>query len=130
MEGRRFGNSGENGERRRQMLRVHQSFFDAILSGTKTAELRPARNSYAEIKVGDEVQFVSNQSGESVIMCITGVERYEDLDDVLARADISAIAPGMSPEQAESTAGQMFKRAMKEPGFSGFFVFHFERIDQ
>jgi ASC-1-like (ASCH) protein len=92
-------------------LRVHQVYYEDILTGKKTAELRPARSSYQSMAPGDHVQFECNQDGRKIEVEITDVRLYKSLDEVGDNEDISKIAPGMDHQSALRKARQLFRRA-------------------
>jgi len=111
-----------NPEKPKKEFRIHKRWFEEILSGAKTIELRPARDSYRMIAVGDMVIFRCNQDDRTVEAKITGFREYETLEDVSEYEDVSRIAPGMSSENVIFEARKLFRKARE----SGFMVFEFE----
>lgn len=89
---------------------LKERFFEYVVSGSKTTELRVAFESFSRIKVGDKVVFKSGD-GRSIRVEITDVTKYHDLDEVLRSADISKLVPNMSKEQIQKAAPTIFSEA-------------------
>ena len=96
-------------ERHREMY-LKSVFFEYVVSGSKTTELRVAFEAFSHIKVDDKVVFKSGD-GRSIQVEITDVTKYHDLDEVLRSADISKLVPNMSKEQIQKAASIIFSEA-------------------
>ena len=117
----------ENIQEQPREIYLKEQFFELILSGLKTAELRVAFGSFANIKAGDEIIFKSG-GGKSVNVEITNIKEYQDLDEVLQSEDVSKIAPNMSAEQIQKIAPTIFSEA--DVTKYGLVLFEFVKIEQ
>ncbi len=111
-------------ERPREMY-LKERFFEYVVSGSKTTELRVAFESFSRIKVGDEVIFKSGD-GRSVKVEIIDVRKYHNLDEVLQSADVSKLVPNMTKEQIRKVAPTIFSEA--EVKRYGLVLFSFKII--
>ena len=109
-----------------KVLFVQKKFFSQIESGEKTAELRVAFSFFTQIKPGFILEFRTGGVKESIRVRVGEVRRYDALDEVLARENVSKIAPGMSPEGITSESSRLFNS--KDIEKYGLIVIDFEKV--
>ena len=72
-------------------MNLQQRFFDYIKNGTKRIELRLFDEKRQKIKVGDTIEF-SSQEGESFEAEVVDLLRYDSFEKLFADYDISILA--------------------------------------
>ena len=66
-----------------------------IKQGTKTVEGRPNRNTFAQMKTGDKIEFFNKELNESFMAVITGVNHYKTFEEMIRSAGLESVLPGI-----------------------------------
>lgn len=113
-------------ERPTREIYLKENFFQDIVSGLKTLELRVAFHSFSDINVGDMIIFKSGK-GEAIEVEITDVRKYTSLNEVMQTEDVSKLAPGMSDEQINKISKTIFSEA--DIKNYGLVLFEFKKVE-
>ena len=63
-------------------MRLHNSPFKLIKSGTKTIELRLNDEKRQLIKVGDSIKFINRVTEEEMVTLVKGLHYYDSFDEL------------------------------------------------
>jgi len=77
-------------------LSLRQEYFDAIKSGSKTAEGRPNSSKFKDLKPGMDICFRSTITNETIICSIQGMHVYTNFADMLHQEGIDTMLPGVA----------------------------------
>lgn len=77
-------------------IRVKQRFFDDIMSGRKTREVRVGYDHILTIQPGERIK-LSTHTNASIVR-VEAIYRYRSFKEMLARQDAGSIAPGLGAE--------------------------------
>ena len=75
---------------------IYKRYFDLIVSGEKTTEIRVNDSSRKRLKAGDLLRFTCRD--EEVLTRITRVSRYADFEEMFDREPVSSVNPTASRE--------------------------------
>lgn len=125
--GRRYENDNDGLPETPELrsIYVRRKFFELILQGRKTAELRVGFPTFKAIKSGDRISF-SSGNGEMVEVEITGIRAYSSVSDVLRSEDLNKLVPGLSKADAGIAAKAIFSES--DILEHGLLFFEFQKI--
>jgi ASC-1-like (ASCH) protein len=70
---------------------IYRSYFDLIVSGRKTIEIRVNDSSRRKIKVGSLIRF--RCQGDEVLTRVTAVNRYASFEEMFDHQDVASVNP-------------------------------------
>ncbi len=80
-----------------RVMRIYRKYFDLMVSGQKTIEVRVGHARMRRIRPGQLLRFVCE--GSSLLMRAVAVREYLSFDELFEKEDIMAINPTSSKEQ-------------------------------
>ncbi|MBI5303325.1 MAG: hypothetical protein HY868_14415 [Chloroflexi bacterium] len=92
-------------------LWLKDAYLQMILAGCKTIKVRVAYSNIARLQVGDQLRL----NGQHTFV-ITRIARYASFDELRAREDVDAIAPGFSHEELGATLRALYPREKESLG--------------
>lgn len=77
--------------------RVHVSlpWYTLIKEGKKTVEGRPNRKDFAQMKVGDRIEFFNKELNENFMVEITNVTHHKSFEEMISSNGIDNVLPGI-----------------------------------
>lgn len=75
--------------------RETDDIFNAVKSGRKTIETRPASSRIRNLKKGDKLILVSKDTGTEIVKQVKDIRVYESLEKMSKKEDFSKIFPGV-----------------------------------
>lgn len=78
-------------------MRIKRPYFDAIMAGTKTLEVRVGYDSIKRLKAGELLQLETSQKSD--VVRIKAVRVYRDFADMLAAEDWKQIVPQVNTRE-------------------------------
>jgi ASC-1-like (ASCH) protein/mannose-6-phosphate isomerase-like protein (cupin superfamily) len=77
--------------------KVHVSlpWFTLIKEGKKTVEGRPNRKDFAQMKVGDKIEFFNKELNENFMAEITNVSHHKTFEEMIKSNGIDNVLPGI-----------------------------------
>ncbi len=80
-----------------KMWKVHVSlpWYTLIKQGKKTVEGRPNRNTFAQMELGDKIEFSNKELNESFMAEIIGVNHYTTFEQMIKSAGLEFVLPGI-----------------------------------
>ena len=95
------------GEKTMRTMRIKQRFYNLILSGKKTLEVRVGYGAINSIKVGEHIRLMTNAEGSEVK--VKNIRRYKAFEEMLKMESWSSIAPdAKSCEEVLSLLKQIY----------------------
>jgi len=88
---------------RTKTLWIRDEYLQQILEGRKTIEVRVAYKNVARLQPGDRLLLNDRHPYQ-----VRRVGRYADFDELLAREDAAAIAPGLAADELLSTLRTLY----------------------
>ncbi|MEI7918620.1 MAG: GNAT family N-acetyltransferase [Candidatus Saccharibacteria bacterium] len=105
-------------------MRIGCAYYDAIVAGTKTIEVRLARSEYKHYKVDELIQFEVT-SKPPVLVRIKAIRLYNDLQSAVNYEVWSKIIPEVN---TRVEALRELRKMMPDSEGAGFYVFEFEVV--
>ena len=68
-------------------MRLHNDPFNKIKAGTKTVELRLNDEKRQKIKIGDNIEFTSRVTGESILTEVINIYKYSSFEELYKHFD-------------------------------------------
>ena len=68
-------------------MRLHDGPFNKIKEGTKTIELRLNDEKRQKIKIGDNIEFTSRVTGESILTEVINIYKYSSFEELYKHFD-------------------------------------------
>jgi ASC-1-like (ASCH) protein len=88
---------------RTKTLWIRDEYLQQILEGGKTVEVRVAYKNIARLQLGDRLLLNDRHPFR-----VRRIGRYADFDELLAREDAAAIAPGLTADELLSTLRTLY----------------------
>lgn len=87
-------------------MNLHNAPFEKIKSGAKTVEMRLYDERRKNIKVGDNILFTNNTTGEQLCVQVTKMEVFADFQELYANYD--KISIGYEPSEIANPSDMYF----------------------
>ena len=84
--------------------------FQAIKTGDKTIETRPATAKYQAIQKGDELSLLSLESGEEITKIVDWIHYYQTIEEMAKKEEVNKIVPGVKTAEELIEVFEEFKR--------------------
>lgn len=68
-------------------MRLHNSPFNLIKSGTKTIELRLNDEKRSLIKIGDRIEFTNRVNEEKIVVSVVNLHKYDSFEELYKHFD-------------------------------------------
>ena len=94
-----------------KVLWIKNEYLQMILAGRKTIEVRVAYSNLTCLRPGDQLRLNDQHT-----FAITRIGRYADFDELLAREQPAAIAPGLAREKLLTTLRALYPREKESLG--------------
>jgi ASC-1-like (ASCH) protein/mannose-6-phosphate isomerase-like protein (cupin superfamily) len=80
-----------------EIWKVHVSlpWYELIKQGKKTVEGRPNRNTFAQMKIGDQIEFSNKELNENFMAEITNVTHHKTFEEMIRTNGIDNVLPGI-----------------------------------
>lgn len=78
-------------------MNLNDGPFDRIKEGTKTVELRLYDEKRQKLKVGDQIEFTSRSTQETIVVEIVGLSKYQSFKELYN--DFNKISLGYSEDE-------------------------------
>jgi len=80
-----------------QVWKVHVSlpWYTLIKEGSKTVEGRPNRSTFAQMKIGDKIEFFNKELNENFMVEITNVSHHKTFEEMIKTNGIDNVLPGI-----------------------------------
>ena len=85
---------------------IYKRYFDLIVSGRKTTEIRVNDSSRRKIKVGSLIRF--RCQGEEVLTRVTRVARYANFEEMFDHEDVTSVNPTATREEQLANIRQIY----------------------
>jgi ASC-1-like (ASCH) protein len=99
--------------------------YSQIMSGQKTADLRPGIQIFATLKPGYVVEFRTAGKKEKIMVRVKEIRKYKTVEEVLSREDLDKLFPGTEPGEMNKTASGIRAEDIRR---HGGVVIDFEKI--
>lgn len=73
--------------------------FDAIKSGEKTVETRPASLKYCAVKKGDLIELLSLDTKEKIKRTVKFIHKYKSVAEMAEKEEVNKIIPGVETKE-------------------------------
>ncbi len=80
-----------------EIWKVHVSlpWYELIKQGKKTVEGRPNRNTFGQMKIGDQIEFSNKELNENFMAEITNVTHHKTFEEMIRTNGIDNVLPGI-----------------------------------
>ncbi len=80
-----------------EIWKVHVSlpWYELIKQGKKTVEGRPNRNTFSQMKIGDQIEFSNKELNENFMAEITNVTYHKTFEEMIRTNGIDNVLPGI-----------------------------------
>ena len=85
---------------------IYKRYFDLIVSGSKTTEIRVSDSSRKKIKTGSLIRF--RCQGDDVLTRVTRIARYATFEEMLDHEDLASINPLATREEQLANIRQIY----------------------
>jgi ASC-1-like (ASCH) protein len=85
---------------------IYKRYFDLIVSGSKTTEIRVSDSSRKKIKTGSLIRF--RCQGDDVLTRVTRVARYTTFEEMLDHEDLASVNPLATREEQLANIRQIY----------------------
>ena len=91
-------------------MRLHNSPFKLIKSGTKTIEMRLNDEKRQLIKVGDSIKFINRVTEEEMVTLVMGLHYYDSFDELYKHFDKVSIGYAEDEEANPDDMSQYYNK--------------------
>ena len=91
-------------------MRLHNSPFKLIKSGTKTIEMRLNDEKRQLIKVGDSIKFINRVTEEEMVTLVKGLHYYDSFDELYKYFDKVSIGYAEDEEANPDDMSQYYSK--------------------
>ena len=91
-------------------MRLHNSPFKLIKSGTKTIEMRLNDEKRQLIKVGDSIKFINRVTEEEMVTLVNGLHYYDSFDELYKNFDKVSIGYAEDEEANPDDMSQYYSK--------------------
>lgn len=115
--------------------RLHRTWFDLVVAGTKSVEGRPRKEEERNLKVGDMITFIARnadgtESKDMVTIKVTKLVLYSTFEQMLSTEGVNHVLPGITSVTEGVTMYHSFPKYAQLEKEWGVVAIHMEVMNE